>query len=589
MSSPRRSYYFALTVLAPIILLFFVFTVLAAPSATVHTVCATGCDFSSIQAAINAAVPGDTINLSGETFTEPFTLDRNLTIEGAGAQATILQAATAPGIANSRVVTITAGVTATITGVTIRYGNISGGYPEGYGSGIFNLGALTLDHSDVISNSASYGGGIFTTKALTLTNSAIISNTAKQGAGIYNNSGINNYNFMNVSNSTFEGNTSDTVGGGIYNYNYTRLDVSDSTFRNNRAQDGGGIVNWRGVMTVTNSTFDSNTAAAPGVAPVDGDEGGAIWNYDGFSLATIVDSSFYNNDAFYGGAICNKNGADMIIVGSEFRFNGNVQSGGAINNKNPGSIVTISESLFSENLASHGGGISNYDYGRLIITDTTFSGNHVVGWGGGINNGSYAKSSIVRTTFDSNRAHYGGAISCKTGVEFEIANSTFSGNIAYTSGGALFLDNVSRGTATNVTIYGNSADDKGGGVYVHDYSGLDLSSSIIAGSLMGRDCYDETYAPVNDLGYNLIEDGTCLTESTSFTDNPQLGPLQDNGGSAHTHALLEDSPAIDAIPTGLCGVTEDQRGIKRPSGSGCDIGAYELISSYDIFLPLLAR
>jgi len=63
--------------------------------------------------------------------------------------------------------------------------------------------------------------------------------------------------------------------------------------------------------------------------------------------------------------------------------------------------------------------------------------------------------------------------------------------------------------------------------------------------------------------------------------DPLLGPLQVNGGPTETHALLSGSPAIDHIPvldctdTGGTPITTDQRGVARPQGSSCDIGAYE--------------
>jgi hypothetical protein len=60
-----------------------------------------------------------------------------------------------------------------------------------------------------------------------------------------------------------------------------------------------------------------------------------------------------------------------------------------------------------------------------------------------------------------------------------------------------------------------------------------------------------------------------------------LGPLQDNGGPTFTQALLPGSPAIDAIPLVDCTLTEDQRGVARPNGNGCDIGAYELTACAD--------
>src|SRR5205823_1158570 len=69
-------------------------------------------------------------------------------------------------------------------------------------------------------------------------------------------------------------------------------------------------------------------------------------------------------------------------------------------------------------------------------------------------------------------------------------------------------------------------------------------------------------------------------DSTGFItgQDPKLGPLGDNGGPVLTEALLAGSPAIDAGSPGggnSC-VTTDARGIARPQGPRCDIGAFEL-------------
>jgi hypothetical protein len=93
-------------------------------------------------------------------------------------------------------------------------------------------------------------------------------------------------------------------------------------------------------------------------------------------------------------------------------------------------------------------------------------------------------------------------------------------------------------------------------------------------------------------GYNLDSDGSCgFVDPTDQSGiDPLLGPLQDNGGSTPTHALLPGSPALNAIPTAACTwdddadpltpevpLLTDQRGIDRPQGSGCDIGAFERV------------
>jgi hypothetical protein len=53
-----------------------------------------------------------------------------------------------------------------------------------------------------------------------------------------------------------------------------------------------------------------------------------------------------------------------------------------------------------------------------------------------------------------------------------------------------------------------------------------------------------------------------------------LGPLADNGGPTETHALLPESLGVDAVTEGC--PTTDQRGVSRPLGARCDVGAYEI-------------
>jgi len=106
----------------------------------------------------------------------------------------------------------------------------------------------------------------------------------------------------------------------------------------------------------------------------------------------------------------------------------------------------------------------------------------------------------------------------------------------------------------------------------------------VAKSAYGGDCRNASDSSLISQGYNVDSDGSC--QLTAPTDrpgvDPQLGPLQDNGGATLTHALLPGSPAIDAIPWGTngCGTTliSDQRGQARPqpASGACDIGAYEV-------------
>ena len=71
--------------------------------------------------------------------------------------------------------------------------------------------------------------------------------------------------------------------------------------------------------------------------------------------------------------------------------------------------------------------------------------------------------------------------------------------------------------------------------------------------------------------------GTCGLGGTGdlSNTNPVLAPLGDYGGPTFTHALLSVSPAIDHVPFANCTVATDQRGVPRPQGPGCEIGAFE--------------
>jgi hypothetical protein len=116
------------------------------------------------------------------------------------------------------------------------------------------------------------------------------------------------------------------------------------------------------------------------------------------------------------------------------------------------------------------------------------------------------------------------------------------------------------------------------GVYGLGTSG---STTSIAGSILaanGTNCA----GAVTDDGYNLSTDNSCgfspPSEDNVTGAQLSLGPLANNGGPTLTELPLAGSIAIDAVPTSnstLCTGT-DQRGIGRPQGAGCDIGAVEV-------------
>ena len=183
--------------------------------------------------------------------------------------------------------------------------------------------------------------------------------------------------------------------------------------------------------------------------------------------------------------------------------------------------------------------------------------------------------SLTNSTVSGNSGDYGGGIYNDEGT-VHVTNSTVSGNTA-SWGGGIFND---EGTVhlTNSTVSGNTASEDGGGIYNEgDGATVNLTNTIVADQLAGEDCSGA--GPATSNGYNLDSDGSCnLTQPNDKPNNPSanLGPLQLNApGNTATHALLAGSDAVD---TGDCTggtVTTDQRGVPRPQGDACDMGAYE--------------
>ena len=107
-----------------------------------------------------------------------------------------------------------------------------------------------------------------------------------------------------------------------------------------------------------------------------------------------------------------------------------------------------------------------------------------------------------------------------------------------------------------------------------------MKMDIVADGHVGNNCGGQ--APIKDLGYNIDTGSSCgfsVTNHSLSNTQPRLDALASNSGPTQTMALPSGSPAIDAIPpsTPGCTGTTDQRGVVRPQGPGCDIGAYEVI------------
>ena len=224
--------------------------------------------YSTLQAAVDAAMAGDTLKVGGICYGDT-TISKNLTIVG-GWVATLNgeNNASTPG----HVVTVPFGVHVTLSGLTI-----TGGYAE-EGGGIYNDGSLTLNHSPVTGNQAYWGGGILDEAgSVTLNNSTISDNTGTYGGGIYGEVGS-----LTLYNSIISGNRAEE-GGGILSFAQS-LTLRNSTVSDNTAIEGsGGLFEEEGSVTLNNSTISDNTAA----------EGGGI--SDEYGSLTLNNSTISGN------------------------------------------------------------------------------------------------------------------------------------------------------------------------------------------------------------------------------------------------------------------------------------------------------
>ncbi len=240
-----------------------------------------------------------------------------------------------------------------------------------------------------------------------------------------------------------------------------------------------------------------------------------------------------------------------------------------------------------------GGGIYNGDGAVLNLIDSTVADNQA-GWSGG---GIYAffntTTTIVRSTISGNVSNdTGGAI--RSLGNMTITNSTISGNTATGwHGGAIFMTDGDI-TINNSTIANNIAPEyASSAIFIGSYSSfiptLTLSNTIITGNQWYA-C--EKFASgvtgnVVSMGHNLVQDDSCSPVASDLIGvDALLGPLADNSGPTLTHALLPGSPAIDAGDDSLCpGI--DQRGVVRPQGLHCDIGAYESRGSEELIYKVI--
>ena len=318
--------------------------------------------------------------------------------------------------------------------------------------------------------------------------------------------------------------------------------------------NGGGMFIVMGFPTLENLVFANNSADRTG--------GGLFSILGEPNMAQI---SFNQNASQYGGGMYSDSGSP--VLNAVIFFANSAREGGGLLIEGDAVLADIT---FALNIADeHGGGLYVSE-GTLALNKATFSGNSAGGNGGGLFNRGTLE--LVNVTISGNVAGgWGGGIaSIGYSALPNLTNTTVSGNFANMSGGGMVNMIGSETTIANTIFWGNSAGTEGTQLY-----NTDPDNGQPAGVVTIDD--------------SIVQDG--CPESTTCTrvlaTDPLLGTLGDYGGLTQTIPISVGSSALNAASEAACPVM-DQRGLARPQGKGCDMGAYELVY-FEIFLPMVVQ
>jgi fibronectin-binding autotransporter adhesin len=382
-----------------------------------------------------------------------------------------------------------------LSGLTLTGGNGSGGSSESGGAVVdFGL-SLTVKDSLITGNSApGVGGGIATytegTKdSFTLINSQIINNQSSRGGGLSIVSGGPSA----ILNSVISGNTATNNAGGVFINTSTgrTAQIVNSLIENNTASGstvplnggkGGGVAISNGTLKVTQSLIVSNVASA--------DAGGGIYISPN-GIATISNCEIGRNTATSGGGIDNV--GELTVTGSTISNNTAAEGGGLDSVLN--GAINITKSLFSDNQATGGGGggisISNSStstISKLTFSGDTFRDNSASTVGGGMavtNSSNTVPITVTGSTFDGNTSGTrGGGVYAFSAGSLTLMASHFTGNTASAgAGAALYSPAGVNEQVTQSTFQGNVAGFNGGGLAMLGNSTKFLTASVITGNL----------------------------------------------------------------------------------------------------------
>jgi hypothetical protein len=366
----------------------------------------------------------------------------------------------------------------------------------------------------------------------------------------------------------------DVTGGAIRDSFNASLTLQNMVISGNASQAAGGGISMENplgfstpwTLKVLNSTISNNRS---------GDAGGGI-NTIGSGRVIVTQSVISNN-------VCENQGAGIWLDTVDTN-DGNTHNS---------SVLTVTQSIISDNVSlaadNFGGGIGNAGNDTLApgqtplpgeiqavsIIDSTVANNTTASTGGGYGDqGGQGTLFVQNSTFTGNSANAGGGIQAD-GPSTTILNSTITDNSSQTSGGGLMVMSPSF-TLDNTIVAQNFA---GPANFLETNMGPDVMAAVTSGA--------GNFIGIGDTSLTGLTAGTSGNQIGTTTSplNPELGPLQNNGGPAAgapgatqtvaTLAPLAGSPVIDKGVNLASLPTTDERGGVRVINNTVDIGAVE--------------
>jgi predicted outer membrane repeat protein len=355
--------------------------------------------------------------------------------------------------------------------------------------------------------------------------------------------------------------------GAIYPLRSNNITIHDCSFRDNVCNAaegfGGAIFLWNSQnVSITNTEVQNSVCGNGAGMYVDGRE-----LAQGVIAVTLENCQFVGNEAGdYGGGGIYGFRANVDMTNCLFSENMAANTGAGMYHGGNNKTVRIQNCQFLDNTSSGGWGGAHAVYGdtsRVLVNESSYEGNTAVTSGGAVTVGFGTEGIYNQCNFDGNSASFGGAsYSQNDSSEVDFINCDFIGNTAATFGGAIYIASAGNNRVSGCTFELNVSDDSGGGLGIADPDPEDADTAFI---LVDACNFDQNLAEtqggglyISNANVDLIN--TLMANNTVFSDFG--GAISHNGGSGgHSTLNILNSTLYNNLAEVVSGIASYTDGI----------------------------